>query len=572
MSIYTDLSFRKKIILPIGAFALVILAMAGTGVSNIGNVKEVVHQVSEVSLPGITNLLEAKNELYKAVVSERSVLFTDVDSDNYKQLVEQHRTSIASAEEKLKKASMLLSENKDNQKSLQAFEKVFADWKKQTEEVINQRSTDTRFGRNLAIDISSHAAKEQFDQLTRILAGIIKMGSSEAQAISTRSQSLTDTTRQSLLIFGFVALVLCIFLVTVFPSVIAKRLIGILDMIEDISKGDGDLTKRLDDDGKDEIGRIAGAFNEFTNKIHDVLVTVKVASADIVTASKEIAMGNTNLSQRTEEQASSLEETASSMEEMTGTVKQNADSASEARQLAEANRQRAVVGAEVVTRTVSAMNEINSSSTRIGDIISTIDGIAFQTNLLALNAAVEAARAGEQGRGFAVVASEVRSLAQRSAEAAKEIKELIEDSVGKVKAGTQLVDESGKTLDDIIAGTQKMADIVAEIAAASIEQASGIDQVNNAVTQMDNMTQDNAALVEEAAAASRSMEDQAQVLMEQVNYFKLQEASNRLQGANRERLARPAPAARVNREASLAAPAARKTDVNSNDSSEWEQF
>ena len=572
MSIYTDLSFRKKIILPIGAFALVILAMAGTGVSNIGNVKEVVHQVSEVSLPGITNLLEAKNELYKAVVSERSVLFTDVDSDNYKQLVEQHRTSIASAEEKLKKASMLLSENKDNQKSLQAFEKVFADWKKQTEEVINQRSTDTRFGRNLAIDISSHAAKEQFDQLTRILAGIIKMGSSEAQAISTRSQSLTDTTRQSLLIFGFVALVLCIFLVTVFPSVIAKRLIGILDMIEDISKGDGDLTKRLDDDGKDEIGRIAGAFNEFTNKIHDVLVTVKVASADIVTASKEIAMGNTNLSQRTEEQASSLEETASSMEEMTGTVKQNADSASEARQLAEANRQRAVVGAEVVTRTVSAMNEINSSSTRIGDIISTIDGIAFQTNLLALNAAVEAARAGEQGRGFAVVASEVRSLAQRSAEAAKEIKELIEDSVGKVKAGTQLVDESGKTLDDIIAGTQKMADIVAEIAAASIEQASGIDQVNNAVTQMDNMTQDNAALVEEAAAASRSMEDQAQVLMEQVNYFKLQEASNRLQGANRERLARPAPAARVNREASLATPAARKTDVNSNDSSEWEQF
>jgi len=569
---YTDLSFRKKIIIPIGAFALVILAMAGTGVSNIGKVKAVVHQVSEISLPGITNLLEAKNELYKAVVSERSVLFTDVESDNYKELIQQHRTSIASAEEKLKKASMLLSNNKENQQSVQSFQKVFADWKKQTEEVVKQRGTDTRFGRNLAIDISSHAAKEKFDQLSGILAGIIETGSTEAKAVSARSQSLTDTTRQSLLIFGFVALVLCIFLVTVFPSVIAKRLIKILDMIEDISKGDGDLTKRLDDDGKDEIGRIASAFNEFTNKIHDVLVTVKVASADIVTASKEIAMGNTNLSQRTEEQASSLEETASSMEEMTGTVKQNADSASEARQLAEANRQRAVVGAEVVTRTVSAMNEINASSSRIGDIISTIDGIAFQTNLLALNAAVEAARAGEQGRGFAVVASEVRSLAQRSAEAAKEIKDLIEDSVGKVKAGTQLVDESGKTLDDIIAGTQKMADIVSEIAAASIEQASGIDQVNNAVTQMDNMTQDNAALVEEAAAASRSMEDQAQVLMEQVNYFKLQEASSRVAGGRRERLVSRAPVAPANRDANLAALAARKTDVKSGDSSEWEQF
>jgi methyl-accepting chemotaxis protein len=260
------------------------------------------------------------------------------------------------------------------------------------------------------------------------------------------------------------------------------------------------------------------------------------------------------------------------MEEMTGTVKQNADSASEARQLAEANRERALVGANVVTRTVSAMNEINDSSTKIGDIISTIDGIAFQTNLLALNAAVEAARAGEQGRGFAVVASEVRSLAQRSAEAAKEIKSLIEDSVGKVKAGTQLVDESGKTLDDIIAGTQKMADIVAEIAAASIEQASGIDQVNNAVTQMDNMTQDNAALVEEAAAASRSMEEQAQVLMEQVNYFKLQEASSRLGRVQRERLAHPAPVARMGKDAGVAAIAARKAGVNSNDSTDWEQF
>ena len=572
MSIYTDLSFRKKIILPIGAFALVVLAMAGTGVSNIGNVKEVVHKVSEVSLPGITNLLEAKNELYKAVVSERSVLFTDVESDNYKQLIEQHRQGIANAEDRLKKASMLLSGNKEQQQSLQQFSKVFAEWKKQTEEVINQRGTDTRFGRNLAIDISSHAAKDKFDELSNILGELINVGSADVQAVSARSQSLTDTTRQSLMIFGFVALVLCIFLVTVFPSVIANRLVKILDMIEDISKGDGDLTKRLDDDGKDEIGRIARAFNEFADKIHDVLVTVKVASADIVTASKEIAMGNTNLSQRTEEQASSLEETASSMEEMTGTVKQNADSASEARQLAEANRERAMVGANVVTRTVSAMSEINESSTRIGDIISTIDGIAFQTNLLALNAAVEAARAGEQGRGFAVVASEVRSLAQRSAEAAKEIKGLIEDSVGKVKAGAQLVDESGKTLDDIIAGTQKMADIVSEIAAASIEQASGIDQVNNAVTQMDNMTQDNAALVEEAAAASRSMEEQAQVLMEQVNYFKLQDISSRPGSAQRERLAHPVPIARMGKGTGVATIAARKTGGNSNDSTEWEQF
>ena len=289
----------------------------------------------------------------------------------------------------------------------------------------------------------------------------------------------------------------------------------------------GDLSVDIDVTRKDEVGMLLTSLKNMTGHLRNIVGQVLDNTEAISHSSQEIAAGNTSLSQRTEEQASSLEETASSMEEMTGTVKQNADSAAEARQLADANRKRAANGAEVVTRTVQAMGEINSSSNKIADIITTIDGIAFQTNLLALNAAVEAARAGEQGRGFAVVASEVRSLAQRSAEAAKEIKTLIEDSVGKVITGTQLVDESGKTLEEIIEGTQKVADIVAEIAAASIEQASGIDQVNNAITQMDNMTQDNAALVEEAAASSRAMQDQANELRELMSFFKLG-ISNRL--------------------------------------------
>jgi len=336
---------------------------------------------------------------------------------------------------------------------------------------------------------------------------------------------------------------------------------------------DGDLTMEITVDSKDEAGQLLSALKDTTARLREIIANVINSSGMIVYGAKEIAAGNTNLSQRTEEQASSLEETASSMEEMTGTVKQNADSATEAKQLADANRVRAANGAEVVHRTVEAMSEINESSTRIADIIGTIDGIAFQTNLLALNAAVEAARAGEQGRGFAVVASEVRSLAQRSAEAAKEIKGLIEDSVGKVKVGTQLVDESGKTLEEIIEGTQKVADIIAEIAAASIEQASGIDQVNNAVTQMDNMTQDNAALVEEAAAASRSMEEQANTLMDQVGYFKL-DTSNRLGGPGNgktqkaETSNRSATADRTHLEHLAQAKARPKAE----ETSEWEQF
>jgi methyl-accepting chemotaxis protein len=247
-------------------------------------------------------------------------------------------------------------------------------------------------------------------------------------------------------------------------------------------------------------------------------------------ASKEIASGNADLSSRTEEQASSLEETASSMEELTSTVKQNAENAKQANQLAAGASEVAVKGGTVVGQVVTTMSSINESSKKIVDIISVIDGIAFQTNILALNAAVEAARAGEQGRGFAVVATEVRTLAQRSAAAAKEIKELIGDSVEKVGAGTKLVDEAGKTMEEIVSSVKRVTDIMAEITAASQEQSAGIEQVNTAITQMDEVTQQNAALVEEAAAAAESMEEQAGNLATAVAIFKLSGQSGQVAG------------------------------------------
>jgi methyl-accepting chemotaxis protein len=285
----------------------------------------------------------------------------------------------------------------------------------------------------------------------------------------------------------------------------------------------GDLTRRIQTQGKAGLlSRLGSGINELTANMAGVVSQVKDAAAEVYRGVEEISAGNLNLSQRTEAQAGSLEETASSMEEMTSTVKQNAENASHASKLALDARSQAEKGGAVVAKAVNAMGEINEASKKIANIIGVIDEIAFQTNLLALNAAVEAARAGEQGRGFAVVASEVRTLAGRSATAGKEIKTLIQDSVSKVEEGSSLVTQSGSTLDQIVAAVKKVTDIVSEIAAASQEQSMGIDQVNKAVTQLDQLTQQNAALVEQASASSRSMTEQAHALNEAMKRYKVE--------------------------------------------------
>ncbi|WP_343499291.1 methyl-accepting chemotaxis protein [Achromobacter denitrificans] len=283
----------------------------------------------------------------------------------------------------------------------------------------------------------------------------------------------------------------------------------------------GDLTARVDVRNTNEIGQLFAALKRMQESLTRTVSSVRRGVDEINVGSHEIAAGNTDLSSRTEQQAASLEETAASMEELASTVKQNADNARQANQLAASASDVAERGGSAVSEVVSTMQEISASSRKISEIVSVIDGIAFQTNILALNAAVEAARAGEQGKGFAVVAGEVRSLAQRSAQAAKEIKGLIEDSVTKVGAGSQQVERAGATMQEIVASVKRVTDIMGEISAASEEQSSGIDQVNRAVSQMDEVTQQNAALVEEAAAAAGSLQEQAQRLAEAVAVFKI---------------------------------------------------
>jgi methyl-accepting chemotaxis protein len=284
---------------------------------------------------------------------------------------------------------------------------------------------------------------------------------------------------------------------------------------------DGDLTSRIETGRKDEIGELLGALHQMNESLQGIVGRCRSGIETIAAASGQIASGNQDLSARTEQQAASLEETAASMEELTSTVKLNADNARQANQLAATASGVALEGGAVVSRVVTTMGSIHDSARKIVDIIAVIDGIAFQTNILALNAAVEAARAGEQGRGFAVVASEVRNLAQRSASAAKEIKALIGDSMETVDAGSKLVNEAGNTMEQIVDSVKRVSDIMAEITAAGEAQSSGIEQVNQAIGQMDQVTQQNAALVEEAAAAAESLKEQAGNLTSVISVFKL---------------------------------------------------
>ena len=390
---------------------------------------------------------------------------------------------------------------------------------------IDARNTAYKLKREMGLDnaqVQGHFEQKVMPEMRAYSESVAKVATFQQMLFKTandRIEVLDGSARRSLIVLGLVALVVSIVLGLLLARSITTPLRRAVGLARQVAAGD--LTTDIRAESRDEVGDLLDALSSMSTNLRKTVTEVRAGTENIVTASRQISTGNMDLSSRTEQQAGSLEETASSMEELTSTVRQNADNAREANVLAKNASQIAAHGGEVVSQVVSTMASINASSKKIGDIIAVIDGIAFQTNILALNAAVEAARAGEQGRGFAVVASEVRNLAQRSAAAAKEIRGLISDSVQKVDAGERLVGEAGATMQEIVQGIGRVTDIMAEIASASAEQSTGIEQVNEAITQMDGMTQQNAALVEEAAAASASLQEQATTLAQLVSVFNL---------------------------------------------------
>src|SRR5450830_14049 len=415
-----------------------------------------------------------------------------------------------------------------------------------------------------------------------MFANADKLVSVNQEGAKEADQAAENTYRSSrILIVAMLAgcIVIGMLMATWVARIVSNPLRQAVDVAQRVA--DGDLTADIHPGSKDETGQLMTSLKAMNDSLFKIVSQVRQGTDTIATASNEIAVGNLDLSSRTEQQASSLEETASSMEELTSTVKQNADNARQANQLAVSASEVAIQGGSVVEQVVSTMGSINDSSKKIVDIISVIDGIAFQTNILALNAAVEAARAGEQGRGFAVVASEVRSLAQRSAAAAKEIKTLIDDSVEKVDTGSKLVAQAGSTMSEVVSSVKRVTDIVGEISAASQEQSTGIGEVNQAITQMDEVTQQNAALVEEAAAAAQSLQDQAAKLAEVVSVFKLDSTQVKASPAVKPAASRPmTPAGKAAQPTRLAAGAVAPTpqaprqikQPTADDGGSWEQF
>jgi len=548
-----NLRIGTRLALGFGFLCLALVFMVGQGVTMLGRVNEGTDTIVNMRLPRVAMTTRMLGEVNDISIALRDLLLSDDGADRAQQ-IEEVVSSRKELDTILAQLDGLLVYPQARAVLAQEVQ-LNARYTQGQQELMRLIASGNAAGARAYMKTTLRPLladyKAAIDQQIRVQADLAKATAQDAHATYIRTRTLMIA-----LAAGILA-VACALAWWITAS-ITRPLRRALDVATAVAAGD--LTTRVEVDSRCEVGQLLGTLKRMNDNLVATVGTVRSGTETIALASGEVAAGNQDLSARTEQQASALEETASSMEELTSTVRQNADNARQANTLAATASAVASRGGVVIEQVVVTMAEIHAASGRIGDIIGVIDGIAFQTNILALNAAVEAARAGEQGRGFAVVASEVRNLAQRSAAAAREIKSLIIDSGDKVDAGSHLVREAGSTMREIVDSVRRVTDILGEIMAASLEQSAGIEQINVAITQMDGVTQQNAALVEQAAAAAQAMRDQAARLLDAVAVF-------RIEGGE----AAPAPApARASVPAVAARPATRRKAAVVDGG--WEEF
>ncbi len=515
MKLLNALSVRGKLTFAFACVLFLMFVLGGLSVWQLGQVNAQTESVLTFRLPGVRDSLR----MVAAATSLRQREFRLLVSDaaTMPKAVAKLESSKAEFEAARKDYASAIADPVENDLYAQAMQ-AWAAYLSAAMQAAAAAETG-QHDKAMAL-ITPPDASKRFDDALVAIRKLSDYNDTQATADAAVAKAIYRNSRIGIAAGVLVAVLLAVGLGLTISRSISLPLGAAVVLAEAVSNGD--LTRAPTSDGRDELAQLTRALGTMVTKLRAVVSDVRHGVESVGTASSQIATGNMDLSQRTEEQASNLQQTAASMEELTSTVKQNADNARAASQLAAGATEVAARGGEVVGNVVATMASISDSSRRIGDIIGVIDGIAFQTNILALNAAVEAARAGEQGRGFAVVASEVRSLAQRSADAAKEIKTLIQQSVRRVEDGGKQVAEAGQTMTDIVEQVRRVHDLVGEIASASVEQSQGIEQIGEAVTQLDQVTQQNAALVEESAAAAESMKVQAANLSRTVAVFKVE--------------------------------------------------
>jgi len=510
---FKDLRTATKLMLSFGLLAVLLAGVGYLGIRGMAKIQSSLRNLHQNHALGVMRLERANTHL---TATGRSVRRLQVASDDTQlKIAEQdlfdHRRQF---EEDFDQFRKTLATEEGKVKAAEALS-IWRDMCAKQDDFLAQlhRNQRQQALANLPILVAAAAKADQIvSDLSKLKIGLM-------QAAADQAESDFETTRMAMVGSIVTAVLLAVGLGFTIARLISRPLAEAGRVLHAVSEGD--FTQQLTIDTKDEIGSMAVSLNRAVNNMRHALLEVSEASSSVSGAAQQLATASEEVASGAQEQASGLEETASSLEEMSSTIKQNAENARQASQLAAGSREAAEKGGQVVSATVAAMGEINQASKRIADIITTIDEIAFQTNLLALNAAVEAARAGEQGRGFAVVAAEVRNLAQRSATAAKETKGLIQDSVRKVETGSELVDRSGQTLGEIMQSVKRVTDIVDEIAAASAEQATGIEQVNKAAMQMDQVTQANSAQTEEMSSTAQGLSSSAEELQALVARFRL---------------------------------------------------